>query len=216
MQSLRHFFGKLVPPIAIASILVIGPLLAFSETTLKSIMDRWLSQCIVVVEMAQKEAESPIVRLYSFGNMPESLPLTFATDKGLIERVSLLNHVEQGTAFSDPNLLVHPLANQRCPGDLCPDTGEPSEKLTIRLKPISTNYVYQLRVILRDQEVKNQLKVYVKPLLDEKMDCRVEKTTIANYFPRQTGGVQIFLLFLVVIVATLIINWLRSRVGRQS
>lgn len=206
-------FGKLGTAIAIAAALVVVPLLAFSETTLKGILDQWLSQCIVVIDITQDGREAPIVRLHSFGEMPESLPLTFAASKGLIERISLLNHVEQDTAPSEPNVLVHPLANQRCPGDLCPDTSEPSEKLTVRIKPVSPNYVYQFRVLFKDPAAHNQLKAYVKPLLDEKIACRVETVTIFNFVARQPRVIQVLVFFLGVVVFTLLLGYFRPRTG---
>lgn len=198
---------------AIAAALVIAPLLAFSETTLKSIMDRWLSQCTVVIDITQDGKEAPIVRLYSFGDMPESLPLTFATNKGLIERVSLLNHVEQDTVSSEPNILVHPLANQRCPGDLCADTSDASEKLTVRIKPVTSNYVYQFRVIFKASQADSKLKAYVKPLLDEKIACRVETTTLSNFLARQSRGIQVLIFFLAIVIFTSLLRFLHSRIG---
>jgi hypothetical protein len=204
---------KLANAIAVASVLVVAPFLAFSETVLKSILDRWLSQCTVVLEVTQDGAEPPLVRLYSFGDMPDALPLTFSSASGVIERVSLLNHVEQETISSEPNVLVHPLANQRCPGDLCPDTAVASEKLTVRVRPITPNYVYQFRVILSKPSANSHIKVYAKPLLQEKIGCRVETANLSNYFARQPRLQQLLLLFVFVVGLTLIVNYLRSRSG---
>lgn len=171
----KKWLRKLGVAVAVVTVLVVMPILAFSQATIESIVNGWLSQCIAVVDVSQKGSEAPIVRIYSFGKMPESLPLTFSVERGLIQRISLLNHVEQETTAIESNLLVHPLANQRCPGDLCPETNEPSEKLTIRIKPISPNYVYQLRVLFTEPDPVNRLKVYVKPLIDEKIVCRIER-----------------------------------------
>lgn len=212
----RITIGRFGTAVAIAATLVVGPLLAFSETTLKSVMDSWLSQCTIVVDIRQQSAEAPIVRLYSFGDMPKSLPLTFSTENGLIERVSFLNHIEQKTAMNDPNLLVHPLANQRCPGELCPDTIDPMEKLTIRVQPVSSNYVYQFRVLTSPPITPSQLKVYVNPRLDEVIPCRVEATNVFNYFARQPRSIQALFLFLGIMVFTLLIGYLRDRSGGAS
>jgi hypothetical protein len=209
-------FGKVGAAIALATTLVGAPLLAFSETTLKSIIDRWLSQCTVVVDITREDKEAPIVRLHLFGDMPESLPLTFAAGKGLIERVSFLNHVEQETTSSDPNVLVHPLANQRCPGDLCPDTVEASEKLTVRIRPVSPNYVYQFRVLFKDSDAQTELKAYIKPLRDEKIACRVETATLSNFLARQSRGFQVLILFIGVVVLILVLGYLRSHTGAKS
>ncbi|MCF8176621.1 MAG: hypothetical protein K9K30_15390 [Burkholderiaceae bacterium] len=187
----RFPLGKVGAAVAVAATLVVAPLLTFSETTLKGLLDRWLSQCIVVVDITQEGTEAPIVRLYSFGDMPESLPFTFVAGKGLIHHVSFLNHVDQKTTVSESNVLVHPLANQRCPGDLCPETSEASERLTVRIKPMSSNYVYQFRILFEDPEAHKQMKVYVRPRLDEKIACRVETTTFSNFVARQSRGVQV-------------------------
>lgn len=65
----------------------------------------------------------------------------------LITRITLLNHVEQATVPSDPNLLVHPLANQRCPGELCPEQFIGAERVTVRLRPVTSSFLFQLRVL---------------------------------------------------------------------
>lgn len=206
-------FGKAA---ALVGTLVVVPLIAFSESTIKSIVDRWLSQCIIVIAVSQHDAEAPIVRLHTFGEMPPALPLTFAADQGLIDRISLVNHVEQETTNTDPNLLVHPLANQRCPGDLCPDTNVASEKLTVRIKPVSANYVYQLRVLATPPLTGAQLKVYVKPLQDEPMGCRVERATISNFIARQPKQMQLALLFIGLVALTLILGYLRQKSGDEK
>lgn len=212
----RLHVGKIGTAMAVAATFVIAPLLAFSETTLKSILDRWLAQCTVVIDITQNNTDASIVRLHSFGDMPDSLPLTFAAGDRLIDRISFLNHVEQKTTSNEPNVLVHPLANQRCPGDLCPDTSEASEKLTIRIKPVSPNYVYQFRVVVKDPDTHTQLKAYIKPLLDEKIACRVETTTFSNYLARQSRGTQLLILFFCVVIFTLVLSYLRSQAEIKS
>ena len=209
--------GRVGKAIAIAGVVFVAPLLAFSETTIKGILDRWLGQCIAVIVISQDGAEAPIVRLYTFGNMPSSLPLTFSASQGVIDRISLINQVEQETAgSSEPNLLVHPLANQRCPGDLCPEQSTSAEKLTVRLKPVGTNYLYQFRVLTSKALEANQLKVYVKPLQDDAIACRVERATLANYVARQPKQVQLVMLFVAVVVLTLLLGFLNRKTGVEK
>ncbi|UUZ70082.1 hypothetical protein LP416_13325 [Polaromonas sp. P2-4] len=190
--------------------LVVGPLLTFTEATLKGIMDRWLAQCVIVIEKSQRAAEPPLVRLHMFGDMPESLPLTFSANAGLIERISFLNHVEQNSIPSSSNLLVHHLASQRCPGDLCPETTDPGEKMTVRLNTVSPNYVYQFRVLITELSNPDNLKVYVLPRASDKIQCRVEDASIANFFARQIRTTQVFILFLGVVIFTLLLGYLRK------
>jgi hypothetical protein len=209
----RVIAGPVGTAIAVASVIFVAPLLAFSETTIKGILDRWLSQCIAVIDITQDAAEAPIVRLYTFGEMPSSLPLTFAANQGVSDRVGLINQVEQETTGSEPNLLVHALANQRCPGDLCPEQNSSAEKLTVRLKPVGTNYLYQFRVLTSKALDGNQLKVYIKPLQDETIACRVERATLSNYAARQPKQVQLVMLFVAVIILTLFLGYLRRKTG---
>jgi hypothetical protein len=218
-QFVSKFLGLvrgIAPAFALAAVVVVGSLLTFSETTLKGMLDGWLSQCIVVVDTLHERNEAPTVRLYTFGAMPDSLPLTFSVESGLIERVSLLNHVEQGTTLSSLNVLVHPLANQRCPGDLCPETVTASEKLTVRIKPVSPNYVFQFRVLLGDPAAYRQLKVYIKPLLNETLSCRVEVSGFSNMLVRQSLLRQVLILATLVAAFAYILNYLRLRIGRPS
>ncbi|MDP3752645.1 MAG: hypothetical protein Q8Q98_12385 [Polaromonas sp.] len=204
---------RLVAPVLLTATLVVAPLLAFSESTVRSIVDRWLSQCIVVVDSSQRSTEAPIIRIHTFGEMPASLPLTFATDEGQIDQISLINHVEQETTRIEANLLVHPLANQRCPGDLCPAQTIGAEKLTIRLKPVSPNYLYQLRILTTPAVSEDRIKVYVRPLQGEAMPCRVERATLANYVARQSKLVQLVLLSVGVVLLALVMGYLRRPKG---
>lgn len=209
--------GRFGTAIAIASVLFVAPLLAFSETTIKGILDRWLTQCIAVIVISQNEAEAPIVRIHTFGEMPPSLPLTFSANQGVIDRVSLVNQVEQETTgVTESNLLVHPLANQRCPGDLCPEQSFSAEKLTVRLKPVGTNYIYQFRVLTSKALTAEQLKVYVKPLQDEAIVCRVERATLSNYVARQPKQIQLAMLFASVVILTLFLGYLKRHTGGEK
>jgi hypothetical protein len=109
--------------------------------------------------------------------------------------------------------LVHALANQRCPGDLCPEQNSSAEKLTVRLKPVGTNYLYQFRVLTSKALDGNQLKVYIKPLQDETIACRVERATLSNYAARQPKQVQLVMLFVAVVILTLFLGYLRRKTG---
>lgn len=202
--------------LAVATTVVLGPLLAFSETTLRALLDRWLSQCIVVIDIRQLSNDAPIVRIYTFGDLPPSLPLTFAASHGVIERVSLLNQVEQETTPDGLNLLVHPLANQRCPGDLCPDQTGSAEKLTVRLKPVGTNYSYQFRILASRAVTADQIRVYSRPLQEEVSSCRVESAAATNFLARQSPISQAMLLFIAVAGLTLVVGFVKRRIGEPK
>lgn len=197
---------RLGAAVAVAVTLVVAPLLAFSETTIKGILDRWLSQCIVVLDTELENSGAVLVRIHTFGEMPPSLPVTVSAKSGLIDRISLLNHVEQASAGAEPNLLIHPLANQRCPGDLCADQASSAERLTVRIKPVGTNYLYQLRVVTSKNLGPDEVRVYSRPLQGESIACRVERATAANYVARQAKEVQILFFFLGVVALTLLIG----------
>jgi hypothetical protein len=191
-------------------------LLAFSETTIKGIMDRWLSQCIVVFEVSSDKTGAALIRVHTFGEMPESLPVTMTARDAVITRITLLNHVEQETALQEPNLLVHPLANQRCPGDLCPDQAMAAERLTVRIRPATPNYLFQLRLLTQPTTKPADISAYSRPLKSEKLSCRIEKATTANYIARQPKGIQIALLAAGVFVMTLILGFLRPKSKESS
>lgn len=197
--------------IAVAATLVLAPLLAFSETTVKGILDRWLSQCVLVLDSQMDSNGAVVVRLHTFGEMPKTLPVTLVASSGKIERVTLLNHVEQGTAKEEPNLLVHPQANQRCPGALCEDQPSAAERLTVRISPMSPNYLYQLRVLTSDVLSDENVSAYVRPLKGDSVACRVERATAANFVARQPREIQLLIFSLGVVVVTLLIAFLRRK-----
>lgn len=199
--------------LSVSGAVVLGPLLAFSESTLRSILDRWLSQCVVVIEVEEPSEEAPMVRIYMFGHPPPSLPLTFSANRGVIDRVSLINHVEQDLGRGEISLLVHPLANQRCPGDLCPEQTGSAEKLTVRLAPVETAYSFRFRVLTSMSLPAEQLRVYSRPRQGDSMTCRVEKASAINYLARQSPGIQATLLFLVVAMLTLVLGFIRRGSG---
>lgn len=202
--------------LSIGIALIVGPLLTFSEATLKGIMDNWLTRCVIVIEKSQHATDPPLIRLHMFGAMPDSLPVTFSASQGLIERISFLNHVEQESTPSGDNLLVHHLASQRCPGDLCPETIDANEKMTVRISPVSPNFVYQFRVLMTKSASIDNLKVYVLPRGSDKIQCRVEATSVSNFFARQSKIGQILILFFGVVFLTLLLNFFRKPSGGSS
>jgi len=197
--------------VALTVTLFLAPLLAVSETTIKGIIDRWLSQCVVVLDIAADSTGATLVRVHTFGDMPHALPVTITARNAVITRITLLNHVEQSTAARDPNLLVHPLANQRCPGDLCPEQPIAAERLTVRIRPATSNYLFQLRVLTLPVADQSDIAAYSRPLQGEKFACRVEKATTANYIARQPKELQVALLSLGVLVLTLVLGALRPK-----
>lgn len=202
---------NLGPAVAIAATLVLAPLLAFSETTIKGILDRWLSQCVVVLDARAESNGAVLVRIHTFGDMPKSLPITIVAKTGLVERVSLLNHVEQGSASSETNLLVHPQANQRCPGALCEEQPVAAERLTIRISPMSPNYLYQLRVLTSNSLKPEDINTYVRPLRDDQVTCRVERAAASNFVARQPRELQLLIFSIGFVVATLLVGLLRHK-----
>lgn len=211
LSALAALRDKVGAAVAVAATLVLAPLLAFSETTVKGILDRWLSQCVLVLDSQMDANGAIVVRLHTFGEMPKSLPITVVARSGKIDRVTLLNHVEQGTATGEPNLLVHPQANQRCPGALCEDQPSAAERLTLRISPMSPNYLYQLRVLTSDVLSHEELSTYVRPLKGDSVACRVERATIANFVARQPREIQLLIFSMGVVVATLLIAFLRRK-----
>lgn len=207
-STLAAILDKLVAAIAVTATVLLLPLLAFSETTIKGILDRWLTQCIIVVDSHNGD-KGAIVRLYTFGEMPPALPITIVADTGEVDRITFMNHVEQRTAGNESNLLVHPQANQRCPGVLCEEQTGPAERLTLRITPMDPHYVYQLRVLTSDVLDHRNIKTYVRPLKDDNIECRVERATAANFFARQRREIQLLILSLGVLAITFLITLLR-------
>lgn len=211
LSKLTEIRSKVGAAVALSVTLVLAPLLAFSETTIKGILDRWLSQCVVVVDSNTDVDGAALIRIYTFGDMPNSLPLTVVARTGKVERITLLNHVEQGTAKGESNLLVHPQANQRCPGALCEDQPSPAERLTLRIVPMSSNYLYQLRVLTSDLLGGEDISAYVRPLKGDSVACRVELTNAANFVARQPKLVQLLIFSLGVVVISLLVSLLRRK-----
>lgn len=208
LVALRNNVGT---ALAVTATLVLAPLLAFSETTIKGILDRWLTQCVVVLSSKAGDYGVILVRIHTFGEMPKTLPITLVAKTGKVDRVTLLNHVEQGTARGEPNLLVHPQANQRCPGALCEEQPSAAERLTIRITPMSANYLYQLRVLTSEVLDHEDLSTYVRPLKGDSIACRVERATAANFVARQPREVQLLIFSLGVVVVSLLITLLRRK-----
>lgn len=213
--SLKSIFGARAGyTLAMAIVLIVAPLLTFSESTIKNIIDRWLSQCIIIYDKKNDESGAILIQLYAYGSMPSSLPITMVTKSGgTINRISFVNQVEQATAPDDNNLLVHPLAGQRCPGELCPEVSatSKSERLTMRIHPVTSNYLYQLRVVTAKAVTPQEINVYSRPLQGEGFVCRVESASLANYFSRQSPGYQIFLLTCLFVVVSFLLGVIKDR-----
>jgi hypothetical protein len=199
--------------LAASVLLVAAPLLAFGEATIKSLIDGWLSECLLVVESDRQSDGSTMVRLYPFGKMPASLPLTFSSSGALLERISFLHHVEQAPPTSITDLAVHPQAGQRCPGELCADHPDAFEKVTIRINSLTPNFVYRLRVLFKDHRSDNQLRLYVLPKEIDRLECRVESASPTNYFARLSTAGRVATLSIAIPLLVVLVAWLRSAGG---
>jgi hypothetical protein len=211
-DAIKTLLKRIGSASAFALVLVFAPVLAFSETTIKDILDRWLAQCVVVLEMETEKNGAVLLRIHTFGQMPQSLPVTVVAKQGLVERISFLNQIEQETLKDDPSLLVHPMANQRCPGVLCENHvgTEGAERLTVRLQPVRPNYPYQLRVVSSQQEGADGILAYSHPRVGESMNCRVERASLTNYVARQSMFKQIVMLAIFAGLVTLLVGYLRK------
>jgi hypothetical protein len=202
---------NLAAAVALAATLVLAPLLAFSETTVKGILDRWLSQCVLVLDSETRADGAVMIRLHTFGEMPKTLPITVVARTGKVDRITLLNHVEPSPTRAETNLLVHPQANQRCPGALCDDQPVAAERLTFRITPMSPNYLYRFNVLTSDLLSHEHLTAYVRPLKGEEVICRVERATLANFVARQPRETQLLIFSIGVVLVTLLITYLRRK-----
>ena len=81
---------------------------------------------------------------------------------------------------------------------------------------MSPSYVYQFRVLMDKAGKIDDLKVYVLPRVDDNINCRVEAASVSNYFARQSRGVQVFILFLGVVLLTLLLGYLRSKKREEN
>lgn len=195
-------------------VIVLTPFLVFSENSIKTFIDSWLNDCLVVFETENIPPNKVKVLGYVSGKAaPPALPLTFTAHDVLINRIKFTTDVDRPNAGSSGSLALHPLTNAACPGSLCRELGSvpSSPKLTITLKDVSPQFVYNFSVEFDKPATKEKLALFVQ--YDEGLNggvCRVEYANVFNFLNRASKWTKFLLMAGLFLVVTVLIGYFRS------
>lgn len=193
-------------------VIILTPFIALSESSIKSLIDAWLNQCIVVFEKESIPPNRVKVVGHVSGKTPTSLPITFTAYDVLINRIKFSTDVDQSNVSSFANLALHPLTNAACPGTLCEILGDipSSPKRTITLKDVSPEFLYQFVVEFDQAGAEDKLSIFIQydPGLKDGV-CRVEYANIFNYLARATKWGKFWFMVLLFLSLAVIIGAIR-------
>jgi hypothetical protein len=202
---------------AIASVClaVLAPVLLFSETSVKRVLDTWLDSCLVVIEKTQPKDKKGQVEVRAFvnGKAPAKLPLSFRSDELQIRQVGFTSLVAGHDQTPYTNLGLHPSTGQTCPGALCVGQrlGDGPEPVTnITLSDVNESFVYRFIVELGATGSPEKLQVYA--IFDAGLKdgvCRVEEANVFNYLTRASKLTRFWLLVGVILLVTVVVTWLK-------
>ena len=110
-------------------------------------------------------------------------------------------------------MALHPLANAACPGTLCETLGAipSSPKVTITLKDVSPEFLYQFIVEFDQAGDDGKLSVYIQYDAGLKDDvCRVEYANIFNYLARATKWGKFWFMILLFLLLAVFVRTVKN------
>ena len=225
--NLTHWVASIQPHwkgvIVTAAIALLAPLLMLSESTYKSIIDRWIQDCRIVIEKKYIDASENTpqiveVELYAGGKTPKEITIVFSTEKKVIKQVRFERKI------TEQKLIVHPLAGGVCPGGIiCVGIVDPKElysDIRIKLTDFYPNFRYYFKVTMQpeyvnEQYLLNNLDVYVhyKEKLSENDIplCRVEGASLFNLYFRSSDWMKFTLTALLLCALTAVVAVLKIK-----
>jgi hypothetical protein len=204
--------------VASVAVIILAPFLLLSENTIKSSINSWLNDCVIVFEKESIPPNRVKVTAYVSGKAPGTLPITFTAYDVLINRIRFATDVDRPDAGGFANLALHPLTNAACPGALCDELGNipSSPKLTFQISDISPEFRYVFSVEFDHPAGQDKLGIFVQ--FGEGLPggiCRVEYVNPFNYLIRATKLEKFgWMLILFVFVGTLIAYF--KRFGKEN
>ncbi len=215
MDTLNRLKAEL-PKIIFAAL---ASLLAVSESSIKSIVDAWLDDCQIIIEVRDVErcldnkCVIP-VQIFTIGQNFPNFRLLLNTDKD----IALINKISFRNEYKTSNLALHPSAGDKCTestlDDLfCKITKGGIHGAAIKLKELSSNYSYifdiELEVIKKNYKLRSDdLSVYSQPEkeIPNRPRCKIETDSWHNYIARQGSLVKFVALCVIAIILIIVIT----------
>ena len=196
---------------------VVPTFLLFSQQQLKDSAERFLSDCLFVLDKERAQNGQILLTARLTGTVPKALPLVFEGDGAQINSIVFDDAFREGSESDPTDLGFHPLTGSVCPGPLCPEAGPSPDRLIfpITVTDLHRDFVYRFRVRVKTFEDKpltaNHLKVYA--IFDHGLSggfCRIQPLKWWNFWA-WASGLQKFSLFAVVVILCSGLLWLARR-----
>jgi hypothetical protein len=184
-----------------------------SENTIRSVIDSWVNDCVIVFEKDSVPPNRVKVIGYVSGKAPLTVPITFVARDVLINRIRLTTDVDKPDAGRFANLALHPMTNEACPGSLCVVLGNfPSTpKLSFEMADVSPEFRYIFSVEFDQAATKDNLGIFVQ--FESGLPggtCRVEYANPFNYLVRATKLEKFGLMIVAFVVSSGLIVFFKA------
>lgn len=208
----KAIFGALASLAALA--------LAASEGSLKSVVESWSGDCVIVVQKSITDHDKGttifLVELFPSNAELSKLPITFKTTGERLINVDFEKDTSRG------NYALHPDVNQGCPGGLCPTSEDdiPVGEMELILNPFSTAFAYRFRITVNDigndtvssAEDLEVFATYAKPEEGKRFKpCRMELAEWYNVLAWANPGWRIAILIVLVLVLSVGLTLARAK-----
>ncbi len=202
-------------PVAAVFLVVLVPLVTFSESALKQAVTGWLNDCLIVISKEVSE-ESPTrisVRLHTSGELPKELAINFRANEGLIHEIRYFSTLDPCGLSPYTSLFLHHLNGQYCPGALCegvPNGGDGERRRSIDLTEVTADSDQKFNVEFGQKVAANALSVFVMQRKGKTSNCRVQNENVFNWFFRQDKLMKFIVTFLLLALTVFVVRQLKS------
>ena len=206
--------------LAQAALVVLLPVMAFSESSVREAMSGWLNDCLIVVSkhVATESPTRVAVRLRGSGELPKQLVVNFRANQGLIHEVRYFSIIDPSGLSTTTNLFLHYLNGQTCPGALCegvPNGGEGERRRTVELPEVFAEADHRFNVELDRQATVTDLSVFVMQRKGQAGSCRVQNENFFNWYYRQEKPIRFVVALLMLAILLFAFTQLKSSKGAQ-
>jgi hypothetical protein len=221
-RSLWQKFGR--AGLGATLVAVLTPLLLLSETRIKDTVEAVFGGCLFVIDVRPGATPDLVeVQGYMTGKPPTNLNLTFKARQGVINTLEFRNGVLVRAPTPYSSRVLHPLAGQKCPGELCRTPMEilkPAELMTIRLPSPSPSFDYLFDVRLSDtasaaSPPDERVAVYSIAGTSQDNVCRVESANAFNYLVRLDKIGRFVAYCMILLALTMLLIVFRAWKGQQ-
>jgi hypothetical protein len=207
---------------ALASVVlvILVPVVTFSESALRQGVTGWLDDCLIVIskEVTKESPTRVAVRLHTSGALPKVLALNFRANDGLIHEIRYFSTDDPSGLSPYTSLSLHPMNGQYCPGALCEgvlDNRDGERRRSVELVDPFAESDQRFNVEFGAKSAPEALSVFVMQRKGATSSCRVQNENAFNWYFRQDKGVKFLTTLLILGVLLGVVAQLKAMKGEN-